>query len=398
MPGKALAGKARLGFYLCSRRRRCDATAATAARRARRPHVRASSTRRSTRPGVSGRCGGATAAAAVRRLQRDAQQYRGSDARPRCRRRRLAFIRCGRVRRRARRVWWRGRKDLSGDASHPQRVHCAGCARGRVRAARRALASLALGNNTRTHEALAPTALELSASASAAGAADAAAAAAEKLRRRRHAVGVAGAAGRDERDRRGDVAEARHGDGCGRRREHHRRREREECRRVGVFERQRAVRRALLREAEQERATLARQPQAAAATAPPLPRRRPPAPPPPPLSSVVAAATAAVGHRLPIAESTRARARARGHLSTAEYKWLGVRVAVDDPEGCRVGVIAPRPKTCHGVALPAHERERSTEKYSEVGAARRRRRRVGDPPRHPPPDLHDRPKRRTMAS
>ena len=37
---------------------------------------------------------------------------------------------------------------------------------------------------------------------------------------------------------------------------------------------------------------------------------------------VVAAATAAVGHRPPIAESTRARARARGHLSTAEYKWL----------------------------------------------------------------------------
>ena len=37
---------------------------------------------------------------------------------------------------------------------------------------------------------------------------------------------------------------------------------------------------------------------------------------------VVAAATAAIGHRPPIAESTRARARARGHLSTAEYKWL----------------------------------------------------------------------------
>ena len=34
------------------------------------------------------------------------------------------------------------------------------------------------------------------------------------------------------------------------------------------------------------------------------------------------AATAAIGHRPPIAESTRARARARGHLSTAEYKWL----------------------------------------------------------------------------
>ena len=51
-------------------------------------------------------------------------------------------------------------------------------------------------------------------------------------------------------------------------------------------------------------------------------------------AAVVAAATAAVGHRPPIAESTRARARARGHLSTAEYKWLGVRVAVDAPEGC----------------------------------------------------------------
>ena len=49
---------------------------------------------------------------------------------------------------------------------------------------------------------------------------------------------------------------------------------------------------------------------------------------------VVAAATAAVGHRPPIAESTRARARARGHQTTAEYKWLGVRVAVDAPEGC----------------------------------------------------------------
>ena len=51
-------------------------------------------------------------------------------------------------------------------------------------------------------------------------------------------------------------------------------------------------------------------------------------------AAVVAAATAAVGHRPPIAESTRARARARGHLSTAEYKWLGVRAAVDAPEGC----------------------------------------------------------------
>ena len=104
-PGKALAGKARLGFHLCSRRRRCDATAATAARRARRPHVRASSTRRSTRPARSGRCGGATAAEAIRRLQRGAQQWRGSDARPRRRRGRLAFLRCGRVRRRANRVW-----------------------------------------------------------------------------------------------------------------------------------------------------------------------------------------------------------------------------------------------------------------------------------------------------
>ena len=51
-------------------------------------------------------------------------------------------------------------------------------------------------------------------------------------------------------------------------------------------------------------------------------------------AAVAAAAAAAVGHRPPIAESTRARARARGHLSTAEYKWLGVRVAVDAPEGC----------------------------------------------------------------
>ena len=88
-------------------------------------------------------------------------------------------------------------------------MNCVGRARGRVRDARRALASLALGNNARTHETLAPAALELSASASAAGAADAAAAAAEELRRRRHAVTVAGAAGRDERDRHGDVAEAR---------------------------------------------------------------------------------------------------------------------------------------------------------------------------------------------
>ena len=95
----------RLGFHhLCSRRRHCDATAATAARRARRPHVRASSTRRSTRPARSGRCGGATAAAAVRRLQRGAQQCCESDARSRRRRGRLAFIRWGRVRRRARRV------------------------------------------------------------------------------------------------------------------------------------------------------------------------------------------------------------------------------------------------------------------------------------------------------
>ena len=44
---------------------------------------------------------------------------------------------------------------------------------------------------------------------------------------------------------------------------------------------------------------------------------------------------------------------------------------------------APRPKTCQGVALPVHERERSNEKYSEVGEARRRRRLVDDPPRHP---------------
>ena len=35
-------------------------------------------------------------------------------------------------------------------------------------------------------------------------------------------------------------------------------------------------------------------------------------------AAAVAAATAAVGHRPPIAESTRARARARGHLCTAE--------------------------------------------------------------------------------
>ena len=71
-------------------------------------------------------------------------------------------------------------------------------------------------------------------------------------------------------------------------------------------------------------------------------RRRPAAAPPSTpraaaaaaAAAVVAAATAAVGHRPPIAESTRARARARGHLSTAEYKWLGVRVAVDAPEGC----------------------------------------------------------------
>ena len=51
-------------------------------------------------------------------------------------------------------------------------------------------------------------------------------------------------------------------------------------------------------------------------------------------AAVVAAATAAIGHRPPIAESTQARARARGHLSTVEHKWLGVRVAVDAPEGC----------------------------------------------------------------
>ena len=44
--------------------------------------------------------------------------------------------------------------------------------------------------------------------------------------------------------------------------------------------------------------------------------------------------------------------------------------------GFSLRATSPRPVTCHGVALPVHERERSTEKYSEVCAARRRRRLV----------------------
>ena len=100
-------GAPRLSPLLAPPTLRCDggdgsAESATAAR--------ASELDATTRPARSGRCGGATAAVAVRRLQRGAQQCRGSDARPRRRRGRLAFIRCGRVRRRAHRVWWRGGK------------------------------------------------------------------------------------------------------------------------------------------------------------------------------------------------------------------------------------------------------------------------------------------------
>ena len=99
-------GKAHSAFP--ARARAADATIRRRRwqRGAREGHARerASSTRRSTRPARSGRCGGATAAAAVRRLQRGAQQWRGSDSRPRRRRGRLAFIRCSRVRRRANRV------------------------------------------------------------------------------------------------------------------------------------------------------------------------------------------------------------------------------------------------------------------------------------------------------
>ena len=112
-------GAPRLSPLLAPPTLRCDggdgsAESATAAR--------ASELDATTRPARSGRCGGATAAVAVRRLQRGAQQCRGSDARPRRRRGRLAFIRCGRVRRRAHRVWWRGRQGLSGDAPQQQRA------------------------------------------------------------------------------------------------------------------------------------------------------------------------------------------------------------------------------------------------------------------------------------
>ena len=99
-------GAPRLSPLLAPPTLRCDggdgsAESATAAR--------ASELDATTRPARSGRCGGATAAVAVRRFQRGAQQCRGSDARPRRRRGRLPFLRACRVRRRAHAVRRRGR-------------------------------------------------------------------------------------------------------------------------------------------------------------------------------------------------------------------------------------------------------------------------------------------------
>ena len=113
-------GAPRLSPLLAPPTLRCDggdgsAESATAAR--------ASELDATTRPARSGRCGGATAAVAVRRFQRGAQQCRGSDARPRRRRERLAFIRCGRVRRRAHRVWLRGRR-VASEVLRPWRLLC----------------------------------------------------------------------------------------------------------------------------------------------------------------------------------------------------------------------------------------------------------------------------------
>ena len=107
--------------------------------------------------------------------------------------------------------------------------------------------------------------------------------------------------------------------------------------------------------------------QADAATAPP--------PPPPPPS--IAADRRSPGR-------SELELELEGTWSTAEYEWLGVRVTVDGPRGLvSKSNCAPRPKTCHGLALPVHERERSTEKYSESVSSRRRRRACRLSARHP---------------
>ena len=130
------------------------------------------------------------------------------------------------------------------------------------------------------------------------------------------------------------------------------------------------------------------------AAAPPPPRRRPPAPPPPPPpppSSPPPPPPSVTDRR-----STRARARARGHLSTAEYKWLSelfqsmILMAGDQeslPPALR-HVMAGR-----GRFMRASEVPKSTQKLVQpVVVAGLRRVSVDTPP-----DPYDRPIRSMMT-